>query len=591
MARHLLLKRPLHPWTGSEKAYLFGIWITPEWTPEQYEFHNVELISYHWDDRRKLDRDIDYIKNVIEDFLERLSIELNRLHEVNYSKIYWRILLGEWLYLAVQITFDRLETLRIAEEAYGAIPQMEDSELFWSPPANIVDFLSSIRNPEWNSQFIEYLNAHLKYASKVEGYYRFNIDHETEYEQRKGKFSKTECAKRVSKFLFTQFNRIKPRIQLSNTYLNLLDEYKLAIGLRTLPFYISKTYLNPSLKIIDRSQIKLHHPNDDEFKLLMSSLLTKILPVSYFEAYEDYSQKINIQLGQNIPRSIVTANDFSGNESWKFRTAKSVECGSNLLILQHGGLYGVNSKSLMQDYEVSIADTYLTWGWRDLKNPKVLSAPATKLIRDGKAFLKRSKNESGKVLLVTFEMPLMSYWLASMPIGPQVKDASEVSYRIISEIKEEFRKDLRIRIFPQNFGLNQREKFVSLVGDKALSEVNESFQQALGSSKLVISTYNSTTFIESMKKNIPTVICWQPEFWEVTPEAQGYFDRLVACKVMFYSPFECSNFLNTHWNDIYTWWFSKEVQSAVEDFLKTFGYTGSHPIKELRTIIQSHSKK
>lgn len=223
------------------------------------------------------------------------------------------------------------------------------------------------------------------------------------------------------------------------------------------------------------------------------------------------------------------------------------------------------------------------------KTNNVIPAPATKLISHKKRT--RQNNVSAKrLLLVTFEMPLLSYWLASMPIGPQVKRAVEANYNLISEFSEDLREALSIRPFPKDFGLNQRETIEDMFKDIAISEKNSTFYDDLKDSKLVLSTYNATTFIETMNMNIPTIICWNPQFWEVTSEAQLHFDRLKSCKVFFDSPRECAIFLNANWDKLADWWESEDVQSAIHSFLDAYGYTGHSPLRELQQKIEIASR-
>ena len=41
--------------------------------------------------------DLNFTDKIYEKYLTKISIILNRLHKVNYSKEYWRIVVGPWL--------------------------------------------------------------------------------------------------------------------------------------------------------------------------------------------------------------------------------------------------------------------------------------------------------------------------------------------------------------------------------------------------------------------------------------------------------------------------------------------------------------
>ena len=39
---------------------------------------------------------------------------------------------------------------------------------------------------------------------------------------------------------------------------------------------------------------------------------------------------------------------------------------------QHGGVYGQYEFSTIQDHELDVGDKFLSWGWTDKKNKKVI---------------------------------------------------------------------------------------------------------------------------------------------------------------------------------------------------------------------------
>ena len=53
------------------------------------------------------------------------------------------------------------------------------------------------------------------------------------------------------------------------------------------------------------------------------------------------------------------------------------------------------------------------------------------------------------------------------------------------------------------------------------------FKDSISDSRLVVSTYNGTTFLETMALNIPTVIFWNPKHWELRDKAIEDFEDLI----------------------------------------------------------------
>jgi len=118
-----------------------------------------------------------------------------------------------------------------------------------------------------------------------------------------------------------------------------------------------------------------------------------------------------------------------------------------------------------------------------------------------------------------------------------------------------------------------------------LIPVSKDLNSYLRNTKLYISTYNATTFLEAFKSNIPTVIFWDPNFWEVNEEAQCYFKFLAEAKIFFDNPGKAADHVNNIWSDVPFWWNSKEVRFAISKFIDQYAYTGSNPLKEFSAAI------
>ena len=51
-----------------------------------YIINDNTVATYHWDDRRKLEKDNNYINDLYEKLLVKLSETLNQFHSKNYSQ-------------------------------------------------------------------------------------------------------------------------------------------------------------------------------------------------------------------------------------------------------------------------------------------------------------------------------------------------------------------------------------------------------------------------------------------------------------------------------------------------------------------------
>ena len=99
-----------------EKYILAGEWCNTWENRKIISKYNLDIIPYHWDNRKKLYNDLLYLDELYEKILKQLSIVLNNLHGCNYSLRFWRIIVGMWLSQFICMYFDRYQSLHAAKE-------------------------------------------------------------------------------------------------------------------------------------------------------------------------------------------------------------------------------------------------------------------------------------------------------------------------------------------------------------------------------------------------------------------------------------------------------------------------------------------
>ena len=88
-----------------------------------------------------------------------------------------------------------------------------------------------------------------------------------------------------------------------------------------------------------------------------------------------------------------------------------------------------------------------------------------------------------------------------------------------------------------------------------------------------IITANSTTFLETFAANYPTVIFWNPNYFELRESAQHYYDDLKNAGILHDSPESAATKVNEIFEDPMFWWLSEKVQSSKDRFCSRFART------------------
>ena len=119
MVKSILLVSNIDPPNNlKDKFIMMGQWCLRASQKKKWEEHNYEVLNYHWNDRKKLQKDYFKLLDVYELFLVYLTGKLNKIHKTKHSKRYWRILIGPWLGYFIQIAYDRWFMLNYALNNY-----------------------------------------------------------------------------------------------------------------------------------------------------------------------------------------------------------------------------------------------------------------------------------------------------------------------------------------------------------------------------------------------------------------------------------------------------------------------------------------
>ena len=96
---------------------------------------NLKIQNYHWDDKEKFERDIQYLNDLYETKLDELSIAMNKIHNETNNKSFWRIIIGPWLKSFIDVVFDRYESIDLlnSEHEIDNTYCLKANYLDWTP--------------------------------------------------------------------------------------------------------------------------------------------------------------------------------------------------------------------------------------------------------------------------------------------------------------------------------------------------------------------------------------------------------------------------------------------------------------------------
>lgn len=560
-------------WDKSQKILFLGEWCKLYERRHVWENLSHSVLPYHWDDRDKLNRDFHYLDDVYERYLGLLAEILNGLHKTSHSKRYWRIIIGPWLFYFIEILFDRFESIRVAAES-GNVTEtwIPEASSHIPPPRDFNDFFSQAIDDPYN----QLLFGHI--IRKTGGLPYRTMQTDGLLTSLRSPVPTISWKKKIFLSLLSRYHAALPerwnRYVFVHAYLRWRDLCLLQIKLGEPPRFYPTTEMNlpdpkEDGKLRKRIELKA---GENAFERLLDELIPSQLPLLYVEGYEDFRREAGRHFPPK-PRLIFTANAAIGLETFKFWAAEKTEDGAKLVLAQHGGHHGMGQISAELKHEISVCDRYFTWGWKEdgsLKTKPMPSGMLSKLVKKAKP------KKDGFILWVMMTVPRYSYWLYSVPVGPQMLSYLEDQRRLFYALSEEAKEAILIKPYMKDFGWHDRQRLKDLIPGARQHEGRELMYHLLRGSRLVICTYNATTYLETFVADFPTVIFWNPAHWELRPQVKPYFELLERAGILHFNPQSAARKVNEVFVDPLGWWQSPEVQAAKNDFCRKFARTDPH---------------
>lgn len=277
------------------------------------------------------------------------------------------------------------------------------------------------------------------------------------------------------------------------------------------------------------------------------------------------------------PRAILTANALYYDEAFKEWAGRSAERGTVLIGAQHGGNFGIQRYLLGRRFEVGIVDKYLAWGKSGAEIPV-----AHAVVTPPQLIGTRRRGTTPSTTKLLYSMTLRPRFCAYVhPLFHPNEYARHLDWQIalLSGLQQSVLSDLVLRTHAEDLGWGMREK-LSAIAEFKYDTLALPFQECLTTSKLHLTDNLGTTFCESLARNVPTVLCINPDLHPLTDEATRVFGMLGEAEILFHRPVLAAAHLNRIWRDVDSWWQSNRVQNAVGEYCAGYAQVSQSPLKQ-----------
>lgn len=581
--RFLITTADERSWTAERPVVFLGEWcrrIDRQQVWARLDNVVARPVSFDGADRA---RAIAYVDALSRELLLELARHLNRLHGLNGSLRFWRILLGHWIRRYTCLLFHRWNAVRQVLTEH----RISGTVVFTGSPVGLagsdtVALVWASNDDLWNNILIGTVLREVSPAS-------------IEYRALNGADDTSACPGSVQgdkggdsgkHYLTRIIDRVLGILQreadpfVISSYLPPLQSMLLSVRLGEVPRLrrsppVQPVAVNAQLRTANRLEPGPH----DGFAAYARAMLFELLPTCYLEGFDSLQQQVERLDWPCRPRLIFTSNNFDTSEVFKLWAAQKAEAGSVYVIGQHGSNYGTASYCLSETECVETADAFITWGWRgDHANCQ----PAFIFKTCGRS--RAQWDRHGGLLLIEACLPhLFELW----DPYPEFASYQDDQFAFVSALPAQIRAVLTIRLHSEyrKKVWNEPERWRRRQPHVRLDDGIAAISELISHSRLVVHSYDSTGILENLALDVPTVCFWRGGTDHLRASAVANYRLLEQAGILHYTPESAANKVAQVWVDIDKWWAGRKVQDARRAFCHEYARTIDAPITTLARLL------
>ena len=569
---------------NSTKNFYLGDWCS------KYEdiINKSSPKEHHWQSDNKREKDVIYLENLYEKLLIYLKNTLNHYHQEKKDDLYWRIVLGPWLFRYITILFDKWETVKIFFSKNSSDFQVNFFNL--EEKNNVrnfndsIKFINSVTNyHEWN---------YLIYKEIIENYFSDKIkinklDLNLKYEKEKNISNKKNLInfkvikKFIKKTVINSTGHIFFLLKIKFNKLIILDLdinygnfFKMCLALKIIPSK-NATFLDNLIKINSnlynlnlREKLYFNQKAQNTFEDFLFKNIFIDIPTPYLENYKTITKGINNILTDK--KKIILCNySHLNSDKWKIWIAEMIQRKSKLITYTHGG--GLPLKTYYKfsepKHELKISTKRITWFKYTEKDSVQLSPLKT-------INFKKIKYASYKNKLLSIIVPDMHLFLVNPernPYGRENVDQIDNCFKLIKNLNPDLQNVTKFKLNSYQ-GVERDNWFIKRIikekyGNSKIIKAGTHIRKTINESKFIINLYPQTCLSETLISNIPFALFYNPSHWDVSDECEEMILLMKKNHIYFEDPKQLSDHLNKIWPTVNEWWNSQAILE-VRNYLK-----------------------
>ena len=540
------------------------------------KYQSFEVIRSKWNDKKNILNSVKKIDLFYEEILKLFAINLNKIHNKNYSKRFWRIFIGPWVNNFLIICFEKWNDLETTIKTFKI-----DKTFFLDLDESIIasehaHAMSLFANPYYKQRINQEILKNFLIPSQIINLGKIQESFKPWILTKESLFDK---------FISKIFNKKKKKYFIAYTGLKLTDNIFLNISLNQLPInykfnnYKSFKFKNDSL----RKKLLSNFQPKNQFEVCFQNLIIKEFPLCFLEDFNNFEKWSSKKLLPLNPKIIFSSFLLWKNSLSQYYIAKKTEEGTKLIYRQHGANFGAVEYATGEVHEKKACDKFLTWGWVEDKDK-------SKIEKSGVRFLKIKKiTKKVKKIIVTLRS--RKRHVQTIAIGAygtiRYTDYLKFSQKFLLSLNENVVKKITLR-FPPHIKDYNSQDFYNVLGEKFYQDNTQSFYDLILDDNFFLHTNHSTAFLETLAHNCPTIGVWDDKDFFLKKEYSKFYEEMKRVGIIHTDTIKAKNFINElNFEEINEWWQQKEIQNIKKEFVHNYVNTENFNFRNLKKLFLS----
>ena len=500
-------------------------------------------------------------------YLFFLTKKLNYYFNKNFSVKFWEIILGEFIIGIIHIFYERLLFINKYKKKYK-----------FQISSNTINIKTYEEFRLYSENIHEYIHNYILKHYKNKNFI-LSKQKKTSEELNSIDINKKNYKESIYKLFYGFRNSISGSTKnhyviAPSTGLNRDNSFLKKFNI----FYID----NKNKSTIDYLlRKKLSKCNQKKYDQKFINLIFKLMPISYLENFDyNYSQILKKYSSTKYLISKYL------NDQVRFLSAYLIEKKRKIIRLQHGGNYWIYKYNFFTNFEVRNCTYYLPWGKYHNKNKKcIIFGYSNDLLISDKNF-NIKKNKSKCLIFLDRGKQFHRAWNSGFFKNLDMKNNLNINLSpLLKKINnKDFKKNIVLRMHKSNedFKKHIKENY----SNYEISDYDKNLKRILDNSKITVHTYFSTSFVDTIISNIPSILITKIDTNVYNKFSKKILISLMKNHIVFESPTLLYKFIEKNWKNIDKWWHHKNTQLVRKDFLMNYCFENKNLNAHLSNLIK-----